>query len=188
MATIRENVVILKGSDIQEVEYVPGSAVVTKGQPFQPGVDIRVGRGAATILFRSGRKKSAPVAKAFAKAAQQMYAPYAGGGGAPKELNFMFALRVRLGDALPIVIYLGQGSTLLSRNNWWIGTPELRDRRLRSWVISGTSPEEDTGLPFKEFTKIIPEPYKALAGMVGGAALKELFGAVNVFNFVKVST
>lgn len=186
MATIRDNVVLIKNGGFSDAKLIPGSLVATRGQPVENSPKVKLSSDIVTVLVRSGRKKSKEVAEEFAKKAVNMYAPHGGKGGAPKELNFFFGLTLTTEDGTDFDVYLGQGSTGI-RNNWWIGSPNLEGQTLsigsHSWSLDGDSVENDTGINFKDFTKDIPEQYRGVAEFLGNTLLKELFSAVNVFTF-----
>lgn len=188
MTTIRDNVVIINCDEIESVEYVQGSQVVTKGQPVSENVKVSTVDGVTTILFRAGRKKSKPVADTFAARIGgngHAYAPHGGSGGLPKELNFTFTIVVKWKNGNTSTIELGQGSTILQRNNWWIGSTEIKDQQIeingKSYVITGTSVKNDLEKSFDDIADNVPPKYQPVVDLVGKPLFKELFGAVNVF-------
>jgi phospholipase C len=106
---------------IQSITYVPGSLVVTDGQPSVTPPTIEVADNVFKITLQAGRHKSEAVADSFNSAcggSAKEYAP-SGGGGTPGELNFYFAVTIQFAGG-SATVYLAQGSYFLT-NNWWIG-------------------------------------------------------------------
>lgn len=186
MPTIRDNAVILKSSKIASVKPLPGTYRVTKGQPVGGEPTVVTEDGLTTILFKSGRKKSAEVAEQFHETGG-MFAPHGGAGGRPKELNFFFGIQVTWTDGSTSDLYLGQGSTGV-RNNWWLGGPGVETGRYTKpggtpMVVSGLSIEEDIGKSYKQIRDSVPEQYRSVVDLIGLPLFQSLFGAVNVFCF-----
>lgn len=123
-ATIRTNVVTINDQSkvIGHIDFVPGSLVITSGQPFKVPPKIEGSNGVWKLTLEAGRSKTKPVADAFNSKSggkPKEYAPY-GGGGTPDRLNFMFSVVLRFYAGGSALIHLGQGS-VSSTNNWWIG-------------------------------------------------------------------
>lgn len=187
MATIRDNVVILNSDLIKSVSIIEDSATVTENQPFDFPPQVSVDKGVVTILFKSGRKKSKPVADKFSEVIGGMghaFAPQGGDGGLPKELNFMFGINITWKNGKKSKVYLGQGNNFL-RNNWWIGSADLKGQEITSgdlsMKVSGLSVEDDIGESYKKISDNIPEKYRSVVDLIGKPLFKEIFGAVNVF-------
>lgn len=178
MVKKHDNVVIIKSKHIDSIEFVDGSVMATKGQPvdIQPRIDI--GNGVVTIVLGSGRKKSGPVAQKFISLSGEgnMFAPQGGRGGKPKELNFMFSVRITLKDGSVHDVHLGQGSNG-PRNNWWMGSPSL----LSIKEVTGTSMKTSVGKAYDKLGPSLPEPFDQIHSFLGKLFSKDLFEAVNMF-------
>lgn len=194
MATIRDNIVILQSDHIVNAEYIEGSAVVTQGQPCIKQPIMVLDKGHLTILFRAGRKKTAPVARAFIEASGgigHMFAPKGGDAGYPKELNFMFGIRTEWKDGSISDLYLGQGSYLRLRNNWWMGAEEVINDSEASLVLASgktfsldvISPKTEVGSAEMVLSSSIPPQYVEFLHLVKDVAIKELLEPVNMFTF-----
>lgn len=123
MTTNHNNSVTLESTQIQTITYIDGSFLITDGQPYESGPTAKnQGSGIWEITVTCGRKKSENVGEKFNALCGGEYHEYApkGGGGTPKELNFMFGMLVTFANAAPITLYFGQGS-YSTTNNWWIG-------------------------------------------------------------------
>lgn len=123
-ATKRTNVVTIndKSRVIGSISYVTGSFVITSGQPYDVPPSISGANGVFKITLEAGRKGSTPVANTFNSkcgGSAKEYAP-SGGGGTPKELNFMYAVTINFQSGGSAMVYLAQGH-YATVNNWWIG-------------------------------------------------------------------
>lgn len=113
------------------------------------------------------------------------YAPHGGSGGLPKELNFTFSIVVKWKSGETSTLVLGQGSTILQRNNWWIGSEDIKDQQIKidgkPYNITGTSIKNDLEKSFDDIADRVPPKYQPVLDLIGKPLFKELFGAVNVF-------
>lgn len=196
MATIRDNVVMLKGDMIASVEVIPNSLVVSKGQPFESRIDHIHEAGIVTFLIRAGRKKSKEVANEFiyrSGGRGHMKATYLGVSGVPDALNYTFSVKATLTSGETVQLELAQGSTL-ARNNHWIGSKQLISgeaaflnvdgTRIR---VQGTSLEDYTGEQFKSVIGAMPVQIQPIASFLGSVFDGAFFSAVNVFTLTEVS-
>lgn len=129
--TIRQSDFDVMSENLHAVRFVPGSFVLSKGQPQEePPVvcafETNI-KGLVTwkIKVFAGRHKTVEPALAFID--------NSGGGshisgGVPKELNFSFGIEVdlKVGEAIATIpMFLGQGSDLRIFNNWHIGSRQM---------------------------------------------------------------
>jgi phospholipase C len=124
LVTKRTNVVTINDPSnlVHSMIYVTGSLVITSGQPYDVPPSIAFSNGTYKITLEAGRKGSEDVASAFNSAcggSAKEYAP-SGGGGTPKDLNFMFAMTLFFQSGGSATVYFAQGHEFLT-NNWWIG-------------------------------------------------------------------
>lgn len=191
MATIRDNVVLIKSDFIDSVEVEEGSLFVTKGQPTSQNIRTNYSNGVLSILVKSGRKKSKPVAEKFTSAVGNgnMIPSTWGFSGSPDQLNFTFAVSVKWKNGEKSKLLLGQGSTGAFRNNWWIGSADLNGDILSTGVdkliVEPSSVKED----YKRIDEVakdkIPSQFHGLYDLVGKTLFKELLKDVNVFSVNK---
>lgn len=182
MVTKHQNEVLLDSEHIKSATYIPNSFMATKGQPADSAPKIKMEGGSVAIVMGSGRKKSKPVAQRFIElSGDWMFAPLGGQDGKPKELNFMFGLDIVFNDGSTTKIYLGQGSTGSFRNNWWIGSPDLKianPAKLLNYIVSGTDLKTDIGEMVDSIE--VPPKYKAIADFFE-MPIKHFTQKVNVF-------
>lgn len=175
MATIRDNILILESEDIKEISFVEGSLTVTKGQPSNPKVEVKVDDEYVVIHVQSGRKKSREVAEKFISSTLQRRVTQ-GNVTAPSELNFMFSVDVVWKNGEKQTLRFAQGSNF-ARNNWWIGGD------LDGLEIDSSTPS-DTSL-IDSVTDGVHPVLRPIVTILGKTAFKELTRAVNVFQIEK---
>jgi phospholipase C len=123
LAKKRTNVVTINDSSkvIRNISYIKDSLVITSGQPADTPIPSG-SNGVFKITLEAGRNKSTPVASTFNSkcgGSAKEYAP-SGGGGTPKELNFMYGVTLSFNSGESVTVYLAQGN-YGETNNWWIG-------------------------------------------------------------------
>lgn len=182
MVKIRDNTVFIISDAIESAEYVRNSLIATKGQPTEEPVTVNVHEGVVTILARSGRKKSAPVANEFMnRCGGRALATQGGESGRPSELNFCFDVLLTFKDGTTATVTLGQGNRLAVRNNWWIGSKSMSGRTINGLNISPSSLKSE-GADAGQFLKgIVPDKFAGLVDTLNSALLKDLINEVNVF-------
>lgn len=180
MVTIRENALVILSDVIKSASYVGGSLVVTNGQPSEEPVTIDVHDGVMTILVRSGRKKSRPVAEEFINRSKKMLTTQGGSAGRPEELNFTFSVDVEFANQKVSRINFGQGSRMGVRNNWWAGYDgKLSGYKIEASSWKGAMIDVDEVLKGK-----VPDKLQGVVDTLNKTVLKDLFQEVNVFKVV----
>ncbi|WP_445710114.1 hypothetical protein [Flavobacterium sp.] len=129
MAKEHDNKFELKMVGLSDFNFTVTDYHITDGQPWD-GITTSSNKKEAIITVKAGRKGSEPTAKWFKTAI--------GNGSAigcqtidklPTELNFAFKGTMSFSHGKDLFvgkdIVLAQGSTAGSRNNWWIGGPNM---------------------------------------------------------------
>lgn len=118
------NEVTITSALIQNIEFIPGSVVITSGEKFKEPPTISHSGDKWSITLEADRSGSKPVADSFNSVnggSIHEYAPDGGGTGhTPNELNFYFGVRITFRDFPPTTVYFAQGH-YSTTNNWWIG-------------------------------------------------------------------
>lgn len=146
MTTKHDNEFTITCTDINNITYIGGSAVVSDGQPYDTPPEIQnKGNGKWKITFKSGRHKTKSVANSFkSTVGDTKYSMKTSSSGdkKPDELNFYFGLYLSINlpnggilDNLPI--YLGQGSNAF-HNNWWLGGRAVANAN-GTWLLANQS-------------------------------------------------
>lgn len=192
MVKKHKNLVIVQ-APFKSVEAVKGSAVVTKGQPYDEDIGYELSDdGILVIAFTSGRKKSKPVAQEFISRSGgngHTFAPYGGGIKPPKELNFAFQFSVEWEDGSSGVLNFGQGSTAF-RNNWHLGSTQMEPEhpsllttpngtKLR---VEGATSEELEAFVLQFVMASIPDVIKNIIVKLVGDGIEHFTKEVNIFS------
>lgn len=187
MATIRDNVVVVKAPKFKSVRVIEGSLVATDGQPIDQRIACDFTGDLATFHVRSGRKKSKPIADKFMSASgskDSVVTTHWGFSGEPEKLNFMFSVEVELEDNTKTVLHLAQGSTGV-RNNWWIGGEDIRGGQLQAGgqqlKVEPCAIKDEAGTVIELAGAKVPAQFKVVFDFVGKTLFKELLKDVNVF-------
>ena len=119
---IDSNTVQIRGSMINDIQYVDGTFQITQGQLYQLPPTIVQSGSEWNITVLANRHNSSPVANDFNIATGGSGHEYAGWtfeDTSPAELNFYFGVDLTFGSET-VPVHLGQGHTGFN-NNWWIG-------------------------------------------------------------------
>lgn len=147
MTTQHDNYAYIEGEDIQSISYLPNTAMVSDGQPMETPPEIRSEGNQFIIILKAGRKKKDKVAEKFignSGGSGHMFSPFALKDKQPKELNFLFGLKIHWKNGETVDVYLGQGSTV-SRNNWWMGSKSISAENGRATINVGNEKYRLTG-------------------------------------------
>lgn len=151
---------------LQSVQYVNGSADVTKDQKYQVPPTITQSGRVFKITFLADRKGSTDTADRFNQSSGGTAFEYAasGGGGTPEKLNFWFSLKLLFSTAQGedvTTLNIGQGH-FATTNNWWIGGSIVT-----SSIPCLSIPIGDSGLTLILPLKGTHDSFEFLPGRVG---------------------
>ena len=179
MATIRTNRFELKMAGLSNLKFelqTDKSYCITEGQPWEGISKIECSSDGCTLFVEAGRKKSKQVADWFIKTIESGSAIGCDSYDTlPDELNFAFigtmSFDHRGNTYTGKDIVIAQGSRVWSRNNWWIGGPNMSTFAIVGPGITGIAGQNFTGklkIPAKvTFTTSIGEAYTVKVGVIG---------------------